>query len=516
VTTRTGTRARPKTVADLALLAAIIESCDDGILSADLDGVITSWNKAAERIYGYTAEEVIGRRFAPGTPAGRSGEAEQLLEGLRHELPMQRLETTRVRKDGSVIDVALTVFPVRDQEGKVIGGSAIVRDVTELNAARAALMAAELKSHEADGRVKADQEISRAKDEMVSLVSHELRTPLASIVGFAELLATRDLSEAQRKVYLGVMLREGRRLTDLVNDVLQLQRLENGTQDLNPAPVDLRSLIQRAAEKAGEDERRPIGMIVPEPLPLVLADSDAILQVLGNFLSNARKFSPVGGSIRVGARHNGDQIEVYIRDEGLGIPAEAMAKLFHKFYRIDSADRRLIKGSGLGLSINRKIIEAHGGTVGVRSDGPGKGSRFHFTLPIARESAKTGDVLIIEDDAAFARMLETEFAAHGLSWVRASDAETAEHLLEGQPPRALVVDLKLPGLRAEDFLARLRTTRNAKLPVVVVTVNHLSAAEIMALQAIGVSAVLPKEAGAPQAAVALIAQALRPSTPVAS
>jgi signal transduction histidine kinase/CheY-like chemotaxis protein len=458
----------------------------------------------------------VGHPFPLATPSGKSEDVENLIVGLRRELPVQLRETSRVRKDGSLVDVEMTVFPVRDESGTVIGAAVIVRDVTELNAARLAVAASELKAREADARAKADQAVSRAKDEVISLVSHELRTPLASIVGFAELLDSRELSDAQRKVYLGVMLREGRRLSDLVNDVLQLQRLESGHHDLNTSPVDLRSLIQRAVENAGEDERRPIGMIVPEPLPLVLADSDAILQVLGNFLSNARKFSPVGGSIRVGARDCGDVIEIYVRDEGLGIPADAMPKVFEKFYRIDSADRRLIKGSGLGLSINQKIVEAHGGTVGVRSDGPGKGSRFHFTLPVARESAKTGDVLIIEEDAAFARMLEAEFTAQGLSSVRASDAETAEHLLAVRQPRALVVDLKLPGLQAEDFLARLRTTQKAKLPVVVVTVKNLSKAEVISLQRIGVAAVLPKEAGAPQAAVALIAEALHPSTPVAS
>lgn len=506
---------RKRNEASRSLLAAIVASSDDAIVSADLNGVITSWNAGAERIYGYTAAEVVGTEFALSTAPGSAAQAPRLAGGARGQVAVQHLESRRTRKDGTAVQVAMTIFPIRDGAGAVVGGSAIVREISELNAARDALIASEVEAREARVKARASEEIIAAKDEVVSLLSHELRTPLASIVGFTELLASRELSDAQRKVYLGVMLREGRRLTDLVNDVLQMQRLENGHQSLNLAPVDLRSLIQRAVESAGDDERRPIGMILPEPLPLVLADTDAILQVLGNFLSNARKFSPVGGSIRVGARHEGDMVEIYVRDQGLGVPADAVPKMFQKFYRVDSADRRLIKGSGLGLSINQKIVESHGGTVGVQSDGPGKGSRFHFTLPVAKESAKTGDVLIIEDDAGFARMLEAEFAAQGLSSVRASDAETAEQLLAHQYLRAVVLDLRLPGLQGEDFLARLRSGKNAKLPVVVLTVKNLSGAEIMSLQRIGVTAVLPKEAGAPQAAVTLIAESLAPSAPVA-
>jgi CheY-like chemotaxis protein len=257
-------------------------------------------------------------------------------------------------------------------------------------------------------------------------------------------------------------------------------------------------------------------MILPEPLPLVKADPDAILQVLGNFLSNARKFSPTGGTIRIGARVVEDMVQIYVRDEGLGLPPEALPKLFQKFYRVDSPDRRLIRGTGLGLSINQKIIEGHGGKVEAHSDGLGKGTRVTFTLPIARDSTKSGDILIVEDDASFARVLEAEFTNHGLTSVWASDAETAEHLMRASPqPRALVLDLKLPGLQGEDFLARLRAQHGNGVPIVVMTVKNLSMAEIVSLQRTGVTAVLPKEAGAPQAAVSVIAEALSPS-PVAS
>ncbi|MEO8744644.1 MAG: PAS domain S-box protein [Candidatus Dormiibacterota bacterium] len=491
-----------------ALLAAIVDASDDAIFAKTMDGTICSWNTGAERLYGYTAVEAIGRNVSMVIPAEHASELLTILSELHERDATQHFDTKRVRKDGTVIDVSVSVSPIRNHEGVIVGASTVARDVTELNRTRRQLLESELRTVAARSQAKAEEEISRAKGEVVSLVSHELRSPLASILGFTELLYTRELTDAQRKVYLGVMLREARRLTDLINDVLQLQRLEGGHQKLNLATVDLRALIQRAVEAAGEDDRRPIGMILPQPLPLVRADPDALLQVLGNFLSNARKFSPLGGTIRISAREAGDVVQVSVRDEGLGIPPEAIDSLFRKFYRVDSPDRRLIRGSGLGLSINQKIIEGHGGTVEVSSQGLGKGSNFGFSLPIAMENATHGDVLIVEDQPAFARVLEAELAARGLTAVWASDAETAERLLMTSKPRAIVLDLKLPGVQGEEFLARLRADHPSSVPVVVLTMRNLKMAEIMALQSSGATAVLPKEAGAPQAAVTLIADAL--------
>jgi CheY-like chemotaxis protein len=201
-------------------------------------------------------------------------------------------------------------------------------------------------------------------------------------------------------------------------------------------------------------------------------------------------------------------VRIHVRDEGLGIPADALPKLFQKFFRVDSPDRRLIRGSGLGLSINEQIIRAHGGTIEAHSDGLGKGSRFEFTLPIARDTTTQGDVLIIEDDAGFARVLAAELAANDLTSVWASNAETAEKLVKASTPRAIILDLMLPGISGEAFLAELRRQGITDIPVVVVTHMSLDPEEVLALDALGVLAVLPKEAGAPQAAVTLIADKL--------
>jgi CheY-like chemotaxis protein len=347
-----------------------------------------------------------------------------------------------------------------------------------------------------------------AADDLISLRGRELRGPLAIMVGFAELIDSGDLTDDQRQLYTGILIREGRRLTALINNALALQRLETGHQVLELAPVDLRSLIHRAVVGAGVDDQRPISVHAPGQLPLVAANAEAILEVLMNFLANARAFSPHGGAITIAARRVGEMVEVSIRDHGIGIEAEALPNLFRKFYRGNNGARRRAPGAGLSLALNHRIIEAHGGQVMATSKGRGKGAQFQFTLPISRSTEDSSDILIVEDDAGFASLMKAEFAAEGFSSVRAADAETAEHLLEDMTPRAMILDLALPGLQGEDFLARTLAGGTTRLPIVVVTAKPLKPAEITALETAGALAVLPKEAGAPQAAVSLIAEAL--------
>jgi PAS domain S-box-containing protein len=491
---------RKKTETVAAEMAAIVDSSNDAIIGMTLEGLITTWNRGAEHIYGYTAKAMVGKNILLLVPPGRPVEVDIIAGMLASNARTESFETQRLRQDGQLIDVSLTVSPIRDSDGVIVGASSVARDVTEHNAMRADLTAAELRSVLA---------VSRAKDEMVSLVSHELRTPLASLLGFTELLYSREFSEAQRRQYLGVMLREGRRLTDLINDVLHIQRLEAGHQDLNFAPADLEALIQRAVNAAGADVLRPIQVRTSGKLPLAMIDTDSILQVLANFLTNARKYSPDGGDILVSTNLVGGMITIDVQDSGLGLPSHELPKLFATFYRVESGDRRLIKGTGLGLAINRRIVEAHGGEVSAHSDGPGKGSRFQFTVPVVEPGPKVADVLIVEDDAGFGRLLQEQFVARGLTAVRAADAETAQRLLkEGMKPRAVISDLLLPGLQGEEFVARLGSDAGPAMPVVVLTVKQLAPHELSALEKVGVTAVLPKEAGATQAAASLIVAAL--------
>ena len=348
-----------------------------------------------------------------------------------------------------------------------------------------------------------------ADDDVVSLRSQALRSPVESMVVFADLVAAKDVTEEQRELYATRLRRESRRLSGLIDNALELQRLEAGQRDLDLGPVDVVSLIRRSVLAAGDDRRTPIDVHAPERLPLVWADAEAILGVIANFLDNARRFSLGGDAITIEARLAGDMVEISIRDHGIGLEASELQKVFHKFYRVENGIGTNGPGAGLGLAINRQIVESHGGQVAATSEGPGKGANFQFTLPVARSVTKSDYVLIVDGDAAFAKLLKTELAATGLDTLRASDAETAERMLAGTSPRAVVLDLRYAGLPTTDFLKRLRQDSGTSLPVVMLAGNDVPAAELSMLEKFGVE-VLPKEAGAPQAAATIIAEALTP------
>jgi PAS domain S-box-containing protein len=471
----------------LALLTALVDAIGVGVVLVNRELVVAHWNKEASRLTGIQAEKALG------LPARQLGEA---LAARVDDYPSVRSHLQQVFDPGETTnfpmvileprrEIDVTVSPaVLPSDGGQVGSVIVLHDIT------------------------AAKELDRAKDELIGMVSHELRTPLASLVGFTELLLERVVSEAQRKQYLGTMLKEGRRLTDLINDFLDLQGLEGGYKKLDLGPADLRTVIARAIATAGNDRGTPIDVDLPSDLPLVIADTNAILQVLINMLSNARKYSPGGGRINVRVGVIADVVEVSIQDHGLGIPAEALPKLFNKFYRVANQDRRQISGTGLGLAISRRIIEAHGGRVGAESAGLGQGSRFYFTLRIITAEAKSGDVLLVEDDVGFARLLEAELAVYGLSSVWGPDAETADRLIGQMTPRAVVLDLMLPGASGEDFLARLRSSQGMELPVVVVSIKELEARETLALRTSGVVAVLKKHSGAAKEAALFVAKAL--------
>lgn len=453
-------------------------------------------NHAAVERYGYSHDEFLAMTIKDISPPE---DVSKLLELDAN--PQPNLDRTgpwrHLLKDGSIIQVLITSHTVTfgGHDARVV----LAEDLTESQRL-------ELELGQSRARAEKDAELSRAKDEMLSVVSHELRTPLASIVGFAELLATREVTPEQRRDYLAVMLQEGRRLTALVNDFLDLRRIEGGHLMMRFAPADITALIKRAIELFSDPAGTLIETRLPDDLPLVRVDSDSIFRVVANLLSNARKYSPLGGSIVVGAGVVEGMVEIYVQDKGLGIPAEALSHLFGKFYRVDSPDRHRIQGTGLGLAISKNIVEAHGGRIGARSEGLGKGALFHFTVPMVREQAQTGDVLVVEDDSGFANLLQAEFATIGLSTIWAADAETAEHLMT--KARAVVLDLLLPGLPGEAFLQRLRARHGVGIPVVVVTLKDLDPAESLSLHKAGVTAVLRKGPGTAATAAKLIARSL--------
>jgi PAS domain S-box-containing protein len=454
-------------------------------------------NDAAVERYGYSREEFLTMSIKD---IRRPEDVPKFLELTGHPPAFDKSGPwTHLLKDGSTVEVLITSHAVSfgEKEARFV----LAEDLTESQRL-------ELELHQSKARAEASAALGRAKDEMVSLVSHEMRTPLASIVGFTELLTTREVTPEQRKEYLTVMLQEGHRLTALINDFLDLRRIEGGHMTMSFAPADIGALIKRVVELFGKSGETVVTTNLAKDLPLVRADSDSIFRVVANLLSNARKYSPAGGAILVSAASVDGMVEIAVQDHGLGIPADSLSHLFQKFYRIDTADRRAIRGTGLGLAISKNIVEAHGGTIGARSAGPGQGSIFYFTLPAGREQSHKGDVLVVEDDSGFARLLQAELTNRGISSVWAVDAETAEQLMIKNEARAVVLDLLLPGLSGEAFLQRMRERFGPAIPVVVLTLKDLQPSENLALQKLGVTGVLRKGPGISTAAADLLENAL--------
>jgi signal transduction histidine kinase/CheY-like chemotaxis protein len=475
-------------------LGAVMASMQDGLLVLDEANLVRYVNARVDELMGIPHDALLGQSLesVESAIAARvvdfqavSGVLHQTLRCTEKQHPVEMCIAGPPRRD-----VLLQSFAVADVGGTRRGTGIVLRDVT------------------------AERDLVRTKDELVSVVSHELRTPLASVVGFAELLRTRDLAEPQRQRFLTVIEEEGRRLTALINDFLDLQRMESGRQQISAKPEELAPLLQRAVAAAGDDPQCPILIEVEDWLPAVRVDADRLLQVLSNLLSNARKYSPRGGTIHLAARTADGQVTVSVQDEGLGVPAEAQSHLFQKFYRVDNSDRRQIKGTGLGLTISRKIVEAHGGRIWAESGGLGLGSRFSFTLPVAEARATSGDVLIVEDDAGFARLLTAEMAGYGLTAVSVATVEDALAQVDLERPRAVVLDLLLPGAQGEVFLRRLRHAGLRDVPVIVVTVKDLSLEERTALDELGVITVLRKSAGVAAAASEIVQEVITPRVAV--
>jgi PAS domain S-box-containing protein len=479
-----------RTLADVrAVYEAAVVNLGEGIVLFDRDDRIVFANPYAETLFDVPTGHMLAwtmEEYRAFLGALASDPQELLQQGeaayLAASTGVAGTYSVRLMQDPPR-DLQVLIFPITGTEGP-LGHGRLIRDVTQ------------------------ERELDRLKDELVSAVSHELRTPLASIVGFAELLLSREYPETQRRRYLSVMHQEGVRLTTLINDFLDLQRMESGQQRFTPTTVDVRSLCERAIEVAGDDPLRPVTLSLAEDLPPVLVDSAAIQQVLLNLISNARKYSPNGGTITLSARQIDTMVELAVQDRGLGLPPEVIPQLFARFYRVDNTDRSEIRGTGLGLAICRKIVEAHHGRIWAESDGLGQGSTFRLSLPIAPATPQIADVLIVEDDKNFAQLLEAELTAKNHTAISAATVDAALDWYMRARPQAVLLDLHLPGDDGWLFLRRLRASGAALVPVVVVTGQDLVAKEHHGLQGLGVLLVIEKGPGAATEAAWVLAEIL--------
>lgn len=331
------------------------------------------------------------------------------------------------------------------------------------------------------------REVDRLKSEFLSMVSHELRTPLTAILGYTDLLLRQIHGPlSQRQLHYQRSVRIGaKRLLALVNDLLDLSRLEGGRFEVNLEPVHLETALRRAVDGIAEDaEGKGIRVeVAPGVGSQVLADQEALPQVLNNLLSNALKFTAPGGEITVGAEPSGEgEVCIWVRDSGIGLESKQLQRVWDRFYQADSTIRRTYSGAGLGLSIVKRVVELHGGRVWADSAGLGKGSTFCFTLPLApaaparslapERSPSSGATLLIAEDEPDNRDVLRTIAEVlvGLKVVEAANGLQALEVAERCRPDLILLDMMMPGMDGFEVARRLKANvRLAAIPVVAVS-----------------------------------------------
>ena len=363
-------------------LAAIIESTDDAVVSKTLDGIVSSWNSGAERLFGYTAKEMIGRSITTIIPEERLPEEREILDRIVRGQPTEHFETVRRRKDGSRVDVSLTVSPIKDAEGRVVGASKIARDITESKRTREEIRRMNVLLEErVQERTRSLQETVQELDSFAYTVAHDLRAPLRSIHSFGDILledCAPKLSGDEQK-YLREMVAAGARMDNLISDLLNYSRLTR--QDIPLAPVELGPVVDRVLQELKTEltERKAV-VRVQGPLPAVEGCETLLGQVMNNLISNAVKFVERGTVPQVGIRAERigpDRLRLLVEDNGIGIEKEYRDRLFRVFERLHTRDA--YPGTGIGLAIVRRAAERMGGSAGFDSV-PGKGSRFWIEL----------------------------------------------------------------------------------------------------------------------------------------
>ena len=476
-----------------ARLAAIIDSSDDAIISKTLEGVITSWNPAAQRMFGYTEAEAVGQSIYLIIPADRRQEEEGVLRRIGEGHKVDHFDTVRRAKDGRLLDISLTVSPVKNSAGHIIGASKIARDVTDRKAAereRAMLL-----DREQQARAQAET-LNRTKDEFLATLSHELRTPLNAIFGWARMLQTGSVTGAMTQRAVEAIVKNASAQVQLIDDLLDISRIITGNMRLELRPVDIKIVIDTAL-----DAVRPAAVLKGLRLDTVLdpsagtvtGDADRLRQVVWNLLSNAVKFTPAGGRVHLRLHRTNTGVEIAVTDTGQGIAPEVLPYVFDRFRQGDGTITRRHSGLGLGLALVRHLVDLHGGTVTGESAGPDQGSTFTVKLPVPRSTRRLDDrapvsgsedvrpdeslpslrgvrVLLLDDDADSLEITNVVLTSAGAETRTCSSAASARRILEHWEPHVLVLDIEMPEEDGYTFLRRTRTGGpNANTPAVALT-----------------------------------------------
>ncbi len=477
-------------------LASIVDYSNDAIIGKSLDGRILTWNNGAERLYGYSADEIIGQPISVLLPPGHSNEMPEMLSKLqRGEIVKE--ETVRQRKDGALIDVALTISPIKNSRGQVTAACSIARDVGDRKRADQQILNLNRRLAESAAEASA---ANRSKSIFLSTMSHEIRTPMNAILGYAQLMARDPGLGPDAKANLKIIGRSGEHLLGLINDVLDMSKIEAGRTELNPATFHLPKLLEdlaamfrlRAQAKALRFEMVSDG----ESVSYVFADEGKIRQALINLLGNAIKFTARGQVVlHVTLQQKNDHqlwLLALVEDTGTGLTEEEQQKLFEPFQQARGA-LNTDEGTGLGLAISRKYAELMGGNLTVTSR-PGQGSVFRLEIPIepgngevaVRHSAPrrvvgispgtpAPKILVVDDQFENRDWLMKLLTAIGFSVQGADNGATALDRWEQWKPRLVLMDVHMPVMDGLEATRRMKADPRGKETIIVtLTASALS------------------------------------------
>jgi len=443
-----------------SMLAAIVESSPDAIIGKTLDGVITSWNASAERMYGYAAEEIIGQNIAALIPPDRADELPPILALLRQGSQIEPFDTYRVRKDGTVISVSVAISPIRDLAGTVIGAASIAREMTDRNRSESGRRAAEAQLYQAERMETIGQ--------LAGGIAHDFNNLLGAIMAYAGFLAdgtadNPELHSDAKEIQFTVQ-----RATRLAQELLTFSRRKPG----EPAPVDLNAVIADASGLLSVCTGGLNLTLNPDPaLPPVLADRTQVEQVLLNLAVNARDAMPQGGTLTIATRPAelseedrlvnpdvipGRYVELTVSDTGCGISPDVRARIFERFFTTKPAG----KGTGLGLSTVYGIVRQAGGAIMVESaENRGSTFRLYFPAQPAAGPVPAGDgpaaVLVVDDEPSLLAVAARMLRQHGYTVYTAGTCDQALAVAEEHDLQLLLTDTVMPDITGPALASRI-------------------------------------------------------------
>ncbi len=501
VLTLTDMTALDKARTKVEQLSAIVEWSSDAILGQNLDGTITSWNRGAERLYGYPPEEAVGKNSRMLMKPGLEQELDGFLAKITRGEKVEHVASLCRRKDGSLVDVSVTFSPVFNRS-KIVGAAAIARDITTITETRRALEEQQRKVHAL--LVQAEQ-LSHRREEFLAMLSHELRNPLAAVLSATTALregATPDLAQRCQRV----IERQATHMKRLLDDLLDVSRITSDKFAIKREQIDLRDAVETAVEATGPAFREhgvTLEREVPDrPLPLN-GDLRRVTQVIANLLSNAATYSAPGSSVRLSVTSESNKVAVRVTDRGEGIPPELQPKIFELFVQAEQKLDRPRGGLGVGLSLAKTIVELHGGTIEVHSDGVGKGSEFCFRLPLASlgvpalgENAVAAPcrIVLVDDQEDTRDMLRVLFEKRNHIVFDASDGANALQLIAQQIPDVAFIDIGLPVMNGFEVAQQIRKRPELQNVMLVALSGYGNNADVDAALAAGFDAHVTKPA----------------------